>query len=546
MRVPTLISYITFICTATSLVRGKEDHDHLARLEKLQRRTPTPVRDGFPGHHGHGHGHHHHPSPMPNRQCCKAGFIQMKNGKLQTCRGKPYRFAGFNAPSLLDHDDFSIDDTFLSFKGLGRAVTRIYPLEISGSTPYNDQSLSHITGWDADTGSWKFNEDAMQRFDRVLAAAARHDNKIIFPIINQDFGSGDKNWKGNYVDLIIHRYAKGWDYAQAQKNVDFFTDRTMIDSYKILLTGLINRVNTVTGVRYGDDSSILAWETGNEMAWQHKGKVPAPAAWTIEIAKHIKSLAPCALVMDGSFSKSDTSESAFRTEVLESKDIDLMSYHYYGSGDTKRVVKDSAIAASHGKVFICGEYGFLAKGDMYAPVLETARQQPGFGGSLVWGFRPHSSKGGFITHSEGDEMNWSYHVPGWPNSQISEDDFDLPTDWDKKEATIVDAIRKASFAINDEEVRKYPRPNAPEVSLQGPNNITWTGSAWATTYEIYGSRHASGFGGRGWKLIQEGVLDVFNAGNLSHILPETEARFITMRGVTLDGTKGRWSNVLGL
>ena len=85
-------------------------------------------------------------------------------------------------------------------------------------------------------------------------------------------------WKGNYVDLIIHRYAKGWDYAEAQKNVDFFTDRTMIDSYKVPLAELLNRVNTVTGVRYGDDPSILAWETGNELAWHRKGKEPAPAA----------------------------------------------------------------------------------------------------------------------------------------------------------------------------------------------------------------------------------------------------------------------------
>jgi len=469
----------------------------------------------------------------------------MKDGKLQTCSGRPFRFAGFNAPNLLDQDDFATVDTFLSFQGLGRAVTRTYPLEISGSTPYNDQSLSHITGWNADTGTWEWNEGAMQRFDRVLAAAARYGNKIILPVINQDFGDVSTNWKGNYVDLIIHRYAKGWDYAQAQKNVDFFTDRLMIDSYKVLLTGLLNRVNTVTGIRYGDDSSILAWETGNELAWQRKGKEPAPAAWTLEIAKHIKSLAPCALVMDGSFSKSDTSESAFRKEVLESKDVDIMSYHYYGAGDVQRVVEDPAIAASYGKAFLCGEYGFLPEAEMYAGVLELARQQPGFAGSLVWGFRPHSSLGGFVTHSEGDDVNYSYHIPGWPNSQIGKDDFDLPKDWDKKEGTIVDAIRQASFAINDEAVPRYPTPNAPQVSLNGTNTISWKGSAWASTYEIHGSRHSTLLG-KGWKLLEKGVLDVFNAGDLSHVLPKSDAKFIKMRGVTLDGQKGRWSNVLAL
>jgi len=114
----------------------------------------------------------------------------------------------------------------------------------------------------------------------------------------------------------------------------------MIDGYKLILTSLLDRIKTVTGVRYGDDSTFLAWETGNEMQWQRKGKQPAPAAWTIEIGKHIKSLAPCALVMDGSYSKSDTSESAFRPEVLESKEVDIMSYHYYGSKLDRHSVYD--------------------------------------------------------------------------------------------------------------------------------------------------------------------------------------------------------------
>jgi len=138
-------------------------------------------------------------------------------------------------------------------------------------------------------------------------------------------------------------------------------------------------------------------------------------------------------------------------------------------------------------------------------------------------------------------------VPGWPNSQIGQDDFDLPKDWDKREAKIVDAIRDASFAINGEAVPRYPTPNAPEVWLTAnkTNTITWKGSAWASTYEIYGSGQANILG-KGWKLLEEGVLDVFNAGNLSHVLPKSEAKFIKMRGVTLDGTKGRWSNVLAL
>jgi hypothetical protein len=50
-----------------------------------------------------------------------------------------------------------------------------------------------------------------------------------------------------------------------------------------------------------------------------------------EIAKHIKSLAPRTLVMDGSFAKADRVEDCYAKEALKSKDVDVFDYHYYGS-----------------------------------------------------------------------------------------------------------------------------------------------------------------------------------------------------------------------
>ncbi len=49
---------------------------------------------------------------------------------------------------------------------------------------------------------------------------------------------------------------------------------------KLIYTHFLNRINTVTGMRYGDDPTILAWETGNELQHSFIGKLPAPGAWT--------------------------------------------------------------------------------------------------------------------------------------------------------------------------------------------------------------------------------------------------------------------------
>lgn len=139
---------------------------------------------------------------------------------------------------------------------------------------------------------------------------------------------------------------KRLSYEQAKK-VDWWTDVEMIESFKLIIDKLLNRVNSINGIRYGEDSSVLAWETGNEM---NMGYRPAPASWTIAIAKHIKSLAPHTLVMDGSFARTNDVVACYPPEVLASDFVDIISFHYYGSGDIHRVVADCHLAKKHNKV----------------------------------------------------------------------------------------------------------------------------------------------------------------------------------------------------
>jgi hypothetical protein len=52
---------------------------------------------------------------------------------------------------------------------------------------------------------------------------------------------------------------------------------------------------------------------------------PAPASWTLLMAKHLRSRAPRHLIMDGSFARNDDPESCYHREVLESPDVDILS-----------------------------------------------------------------------------------------------------------------------------------------------------------------------------------------------------------------------------
>ena len=45
----------------------------------------------------------------------------------------------------------------------------------------------------------------------------------------------------------------------------FFTNTTVINSFKAHISFVLNHVNRYTGITYKNDPTILAWETGNEI-----------------------------------------------------------------------------------------------------------------------------------------------------------------------------------------------------------------------------------------------------------------------------------------
>lgn len=90
---------------------------------------------------------------------------------------------------------------------------------------------------------------------------------------------------------------------------------------------MLTRVNAYNGIAYGNDPTVLAWETGNELgAYIGKEGYP-PAAWTTTIAATIKSYSR-SLIIDGSggFYNYSTKQVAPGLNVAN---IDMMSDHGY-------------------------------------------------------------------------------------------------------------------------------------------------------------------------------------------------------------------------
>jgi hypothetical protein len=187
-----------------------------------------------------------------------------------------------------------------------------------------------------------------------------------------------------------------------QSGSTFFTHAPTISNFKAMIKYIITRVNTITNIAYKDDTSILAWETGNELINLDNSIVPG--AWSIDIASYIKSIDGNHLVMDGSYMYYGIS-----SLVLSSPHIDILTNHYYDNPRpppvrspnnnnegvrnepgrwtfADRVHADAEMARRAGKAFVVGEVGLCSLSDIKA-TLATIKNDPSVSGALLWSLR---------------------------------------------------------------------------------------------------------------------------------------------------------------
>ncbi|POV94685.1 hypothetical protein PSHT_16074 [Puccinia striiformis] len=398
--------------------------------------------------------------------------------------GEVVRFASLCAPDLFDSEGFEKEDTMRTIAQFGKwPVTRTYTLKVKSTRI----GKGHINGWDPEVEDFHYDE----------------------------LWLGRHKLGGNFTDLIRHRRGCRRDGG----GQDWWRDEECLDSMKKIVSFLLNRVNTITGIRIGDDPTILAFETGNEM--NCGGLRPAPGDWTLEIARHIKNLAPRALVMDGSFAPGITT-------AMER------------NGGLRRMSR----LLGHTARYSSAAYGFFAHAKEFESFLKHCDRH-GASGTLAWSLRPHSVKGGFKTHGEGNEI-WSYHAPGWKPTRLPDGHHH---EWDHRERDVIRAIRKAAFDLTNQKPPPIQPNHPPELLLcKDGKGFTWRGVAWADYYELWTSISCEG--DQDWKFFQGGLTDNIKEGHLKYCcnnilkLKNCSTLWIAMRGISADKLPGPFSKPL--
>ncbi len=307
-----------------------------------------------------------------------AGFVTRAGSQLMLA-GHPFRFAGTNNYYLHYQSATDRNNVIDKAAASGFDVLRTWGWFDTGTADGADPTAGSQNGvylqyWDG-SGHPKYNDgpDGLARLDAVIARAAEDHLHLVIPFTNNwsDFGGMDK-----YVE-----------WAGDQHHDDFYTDPRIRGWYEDYIAHLLNHVNTITGVRYRDDPTVMTWELGNEPRCVGSGKFPKSAActtdtitdWAADVSTFIKSIDRHHLVSvgdEGFFADQPGSddwthnggEGVDTVRLAALPNVDVMSYHLYPDGwgktadwGTRYILDHAAAARKIGKPVMLGEFGSLDK-----------------------------------------------------------------------------------------------------------------------------------------------------------------------------------------
>lgn len=399
---------------------------------------------------------------------------------------EPFRFLSFNVPTLNYVEDnmqftnpnpyglpssFELHDVFKTINQLGGRVVRSYTIPVHNKN-FPKEAITFVEA------PGVFNEEAFRKLDEVIALAGEYKIRLVIPLLN------NWQWMGgrpNYADF------------RGKTEDEFWTDEQLIADFKQTIAFVLNRVNTITGIPYKDDPTIMAWETGNELQ--------NPPEWGVEIARYIKSIDPKHLVIDGFHAIHLEDHSVWIQQYsIDEPAIDMINTHHYEPNATETIanLKKTVEMIGGKKPVFLGEFGFISTTGIER-ILDYVINEPAIPGGFIWSLRRHHPEGGFYHHSEpvGYGLYRAYHWPG----------FDDGESYDER--NLLALYQQKAFEIQNQRMPEIVPPEPPTLLPFSESPIfSWQGSVGAYGYDIQRATSAEG----PWKTIVHNIDDIETPG----------------------------------
>ncbi|KAG8632389.1 mannan endo-1,4-beta-mannosidase 7 [Manihot esculenta] len=200
------------------------------------------------------------------------GFITTKGVQFML-NGSPFYANGFNAYWLMY---FATDPSTRNKVSSVFQEARDHGLTLARTWAFNDaqdRALQYSPG--------SYSEQTFQGLDFVISEAKKYGIKLVLSMVNNYDSFGGKK---QYVN---------WARSEGQSvssDDDFFTNSVVKSYYKNHIKTVLTRRNTITGVAYKDEPTIMAWELMNEPRCTSDPSGRTIQAWITEMAAYLKSI----------------------------------------------------------------------------------------------------------------------------------------------------------------------------------------------------------------------------------------------------------------
>ena len=328
----------------------------------------------------------------------QSGFVQVQ-GTGFVLDGKPYRFAGANfwygaylgAPGGAgDRERLRAELDQLKAAG----IDNLRVLAMSEASDFKRGVRPAIMG---EPG--KYDEQMLQGLDYLLAEMARRDMKAVLYLNNFWQWSGGMSqyvaWAtGGSVSEHDPDLTGDWN-GFMQNSARFYAIPEAQAWYRDAIRTVVGRTNTVTGVAYVDDPTVMSWQLANEPrpGSDAGGRANADVyvKWIDETAGFIRGLAPKQLVSTGSEGeKGSAGDMDLFVRAHATSNVDYLTFHLWPSNWSWIDHKDPAarletglatsldyidrhieVAGNLGKPIVLSEFGLNRDQGSYDPASGT-------------------------------------------------------------------------------------------------------------------------------------------------------------------------------
>lgn len=343
-------------------------------------------------------------------------FVQTRGSRFLIA-GQPFRFVGANVSVMYrDEDRQRMPETLRQAAQAGIRVVRVWasgeggPNDLGPVADQADWPRTHPFRWSP--GNW--NEEAFVHLDNTIAHAAQNNLQVQLCLANwwRDTGGVTQylRWAG-IDDAADTKYSFG---INPERAMSFYTNEKTRQLYREHVEKIVTRRNSVTGVLYRDDPTILGWELMNE-AQAVTGRWAERRAWIAEMSTYLKALDPNHAITPGDWGYRTAAERREWLRDHQLPNIDYCDVHHYPlpdadvSVDSPTALREfidnrAAAAAALKKPLVFGEFGMgvdgykgFSQAEWYRAYLES-NVRAGAAGAMFWILTPDVARGYGVTY----------------------------------------------------------------------------------------------------------------------------------------------------